>query len=174
MRALPAKGDHQAFGSFYRQYEGAVTAYMRRRIGSPELAADLAMEVFAAALTAVHAQRHAPDDAVDWLFGIAHHKLIDAHRTGRADDRARRRLGLQPVTLEDEELQRIDALTDEANVLGLLDALPAQQRDAVRARVLDERDYDDIAREAHASPTVIRQRVSRGLRNLKSQLRESR
>lgn len=78
------------------------------------------------------------------------------------------------MTLDDEELQRIDALTDEANVLRLLDALPAQQRDAVRARVLDERDYDDIAREAQASPTVIRQRVSRGLRNLKSQLKEYR
>jgi RNA polymerase sigma-70 factor (ECF subfamily) len=172
-QALPAKGDHEAFGSFYRQYEGAVVAYMRRRVGSPELAADLAMEVFAAALSAIHSERHAPDDAVSWLFGIAHHKLIDAHRTGRADDRARHRLGLEPITMEDAELQRIDALTDEGNVLRLLDALPAEQRDAIRARVLNERDYDDIAREAQASSTVIRQRVSRGLRHIKSQLKES-
>jgi RNA polymerase sigma factor (sigma-70 family) len=173
-RALPRKGDHHAFGRFYRQYEGPVMAYLRRRVASPELAADLTMEVFAAALTAIHAERNPPDDAVGWLFGIARHKLVDARRRGHADDRARRRLGLEPVTLEDDELQRIDALADEGTVLALLEALPAQQRDAIRARVLHDREYDDIAREARASSTVIRQRVSRGLRNLRSQLKESR
>ncbi len=111
---------------------------------------------------------------MSWLFGIAHHKLIDAHRTGRAEDRARRCLGLEPIGLYDAEIERIDALTDEAHVLELLEELPSEQRDAIRARVLDDRDYDDIARDQEASSTVIRQRVSRGLKCLRTQMKERR
>ncbi len=40
------------------------------------------------------------------------------------------------------------------------------------ARVVDERDYDDIAREQDVSEALIRQRVSRGLARLGGSLRE--
>ena len=40
-----------AFGVFYRRHERAIFAYFMRRTGDPEIAADLAAETFAAALT---------------------------------------------------------------------------------------------------------------------------
>lgn len=52
--------------------------------------------------------------------------------------------------------------------LALLDALPAPQRDAVRGRVIDGRDYEDLARELACPELVVRQRVSRGLRALRA------
>ena len=52
------------------------------------------------------------------------------------------------------------------------DALPADQRDAIEARVLDGRAYDEIAVSASTSASVIRQRVSRGLAGLRAQLKE--
>lgn len=52
--------------------------------------------------------------------------------------------------------------------LALLDALPAPQRDAVRRRVIDGRDYEELAREFACSELVVRQRVSRGLRTLRA------
>ena len=55
----------------------------------------------------------------------------------------------------------------------LLARLPADQREAVRSRVLDERPYEEIARTLQTSPLVIRQRVSRGLRSLRRSLNES-
>jgi DNA-directed RNA polymerase specialized sigma24 family protein len=52
--------------------------------------------------------------------------------------------------------------------LSLLDALPAEQRAAVRGRVIDGRDYAELARELDCTELVVRQRVSRGLRTLRT------
>jgi RNA polymerase sigma-70 factor (ECF subfamily) len=45
--------------------------------------------------------------------------------------------------------------------------LPADQREAVRRRVLAEEDYGAIARDLECSPAVVRQRVSRGIAALR-------
>jgi RNA polymerase sigma factor (sigma-70 family) len=55
-------------------------------------------------------------------------------------------------------------------VLALLEDLPPRQREAVRARVLFEREYADIAAELRCSEMVVRQQVSRGLTRLRVRL----
>jgi RNA polymerase sigma-70 factor (ECF subfamily) len=50
--------------------------------------------------------------------------------------------------------------------------LPDDQRAAILARVVDERDYEEIAADVATSPSVIRKRVSRGLATMRSQLDE--
>ena len=52
--------------------------------------------------------------------------------------------------------------------------LPADQRTAVQARVLDERPYPEIASELGTSETAVRMRVSRGLASLRGRLRNAR
>ncbi|MGH2858758.1 MAG: RNA polymerase sigma factor, partial [Solirubrobacteraceae bacterium] len=54
-----------------------------------------------------------------------------------------------------------------------LDELPATQRDAVLARVVDERPYAEIAAEMRCSELLVRQRVSRGLRTLRTKLEDA-
>jgi hypothetical protein len=54
---------------------------------------------------------------------------------------------------------------------GLLRHLPADQRDALRARFAEDRDYSEIAMGSGASEASIRQRVSRGLSALRGPLR---
>jgi RNA polymerase sigma-70 factor (ECF subfamily) len=56
--------------------------------------------------------------------------------------------------------------------MALVGALPAAQRKAIVAHVLDERDYPEIARELRCSEAVVRKRVSRGLATLRAQLEE--
>jgi RNA polymerase sigma-70 factor (ECF subfamily) len=51
-------------------------------------------------------------------------------------------------------------------------ALPPAQRDAVLARVVQERPYAEIADEMRCSELLVRQRVSRGLRALRDQIEE--
>lgn len=48
------EGDAEAFGFFYRARRGDVLAFLRVRVPSAELAADLMCETFAKALVAVH------------------------------------------------------------------------------------------------------------------------
>jgi RNA polymerase sigma-70 factor (ECF subfamily) len=55
----------------------------------------------------------------------------------------------------------------------LLASLPAAERDAVRARVVDERTYASIAAEMRCSELVVRKRVSRGLARLRKKLKET-
>ncbi len=94
-------------------------------------------------------------------FGV----LFDRH-----EERTRRHLGMEPRILSDDHRERIDELRAAAPLdsLSLLDALPVEQRTAVRGRVIDGRDYDELAREFNCSELVVRQRVSRGLRALRS------
>jgi RNA polymerase sigma-70 factor (ECF subfamily) len=160
----------QAFGVLYDRYEDPLLAFFRRATGHADVAADLTAEVFAVALASLDSFRPELGSARGWLFGIARHELAQSWRRGRVDAQARRRLGMEPIVLTDENLDRIDRL-GEAGVLDslrLLESLPADQRDAVRGRVIDGRDYQEIARELGCSELVVRQRVSRGLRRLRS------
>jgi RNA polymerase sigma-70 factor (ECF subfamily) len=54
----------------------------------------------------------------------------------------------------------------------LLRRLPSDQAQAVRARVIEEQTYAQIARHVACSESVIRKRVSRGLANLRAIVKE--
>ena len=205
-----AAGEAAAFAVFYRRHVRGVLSFFRRRTAGPELAFDLTAETFAAALEAAPRYEPRPDPARGWLYGIAWNKLHEAQRRGAADDAARRRLGMDPILLTDEGIERIEQLTGagagagtgtgagaeagagagagagtgaEAGAgagagaapgaaLTLLAQLPPEQGAAVRARVLDERPYEEIARELGCSESVVRQRVSRGMRTIRARLQE--
>jgi RNA polymerase sigma-70 factor (ECF subfamily) len=118
---------------------------------------------------AVHdSSRPVPDTPLAWLFTIAHRKLIDAYRRGRVEDEARRRLALEPLVLEDDDIARINEISGATDVaLELARKLPEDQFEALQARVLDDRSYADIAGELNCSETVVRMRVSRALNKLR-------
>ncbi len=101
-----ARKDPLAFGEFYRRRVDALLAFFLRRTGDRELAADLTAETFAAALAAAPRYRAVQHGALPWLFAIAHGKLVDSFRHGQVEDRARRRLGLEPLVFTDEDLER--------------------------------------------------------------------
>jgi RNA polymerase sigma factor (sigma-70 family) len=162
--------DPEAFATFYRRHVRAVLTYARHRTGSPELAFDLTAEVFAAALQSSRRYRPGPHGAAAWLFGIARHKLADSARRGRIEDRARHALAMQPIELTDAGLAEVEAEASGNPLDLLLDGLPADQREAVRERVLEERDYQEIAARLRCSEQVIRKRVSRGLTALRARM----
>jgi RNA polymerase sigma factor (sigma-70 family) len=165
-----ARAEPGAFGAFYRRHEDRVLSYFLGRVGDAEVAADLTAETFAAALASAHRFRPRKKPAVAWLFGIARNNLAMSRRRGRVEDRARRRLGMAPLVLTDEMVERIAAV--DRTALELVDELPGDQREAVRARVIDERDYPDIAKDLRCSEAVVRKRVSRGLGTLRARLEE--
>jgi DNA-directed RNA polymerase specialized sigma24 family protein len=82
-------------------------------------------------------------------------------------------MGMARIELTDEMLERVEAIADAelAKVDVALATLPADQSVAVRARVLEERGYDEIAAAERVSEPTARQRVSRGLAALRAHLR---
>jgi RNA polymerase sigma factor (sigma-70 family) len=93
-----------------------------------------------------------------------------SRRRGRVEDAARRRLGMQPVAVVDETLERVAALFADDELQRLLEVLAPDQRQAVLARVVDEHDYAEIAAGLRCSQSVVRQRVSRGLARLRNEM----
>lgn len=169
-----ARRSRRAFALFYDRYERAVAGYLMRRTADPELAADLTAEVFAAAFAAADRFRPTGSTAAAWLFTIAQNTLTSAMRKGRVEEAARRELGVRTaVELGSGSRERLEqAVVSDAWVSELLARLPADQREAVRARVIEDRSYDDIAAALETSSLVIRKRVSRGLASLREEVKE--
>lgn len=182
LRAVPALGasdaellagdDADAFAEFYRRHARRLAGYLMRATGDPEAAADLTAETFAAALMARARYRPERSAPATWLYGIAGHKLSDWRRRGYAEERARKRLRMEPVALTDEDVRELEQLAGEIGAVAHLEDLSAEQRTAVRARLVDERGYEEIAGVAGVSEAVVRQRVSRGLANLRKRIGE--
>lgn len=55
-------------------------------------------------------------------------------------------MALEPETLEDDDLLRVEQLAAGADVpvLEFVEQLPESQRQAVRSRFVDDREYDEI------------------------------
>lgn len=168
-----ARGDGVAFGAIYRRYLPIVVRWCWVQTGDRELAADLSAEVFAAALQS--AGRYQPErgPAIAWLLGIARHKLLESRRSGRVESAARRRLGIGPLALTDEDLARVEELSSlDGAAISLVDELPSEQREAVLARIVENRSYQELAAELRCSESVVRKRVSRGLRTLRARMED--
>ena len=168
--ALLSGRDPAGFEEFYVRHVDGLLGFFARRTRDPELAADLTAETFAAALASRARYRPAAGAASAWLFGIAMKKLADAQRRGYAERRARRRLGMERIALTDADVARIEALGEQPVASALVELLVPDQREAVRAHVVEDRSYAEIASAQHVSEAVVRQRVSRGLASVRKRM----
>jgi RNA polymerase sigma factor (sigma-70 family) len=161
-----ARGDQAAFAVFYLRWLPQVVGYHLRRTHDRELAFDLTAETFAAVVAGCGRFDPARGSAPGWLFEIAAHKLGDSVRRARVESSARRRLRLDPVVVEDVDLERVQelaSLADSERLMALLAGLPESQRVAVERRVLEERSYPEIAGELRCSEAATRGVVPNGV-----------
>jgi RNA polymerase sigma factor (sigma-70 family) len=167
---MPLNADD--FSLLYDRHAGELLAFLVRRTYDPEAGVDLLAETFAAAFEDRAQFRGAgPDAARAWLFGVARHRLIDFLRRGRVERRALLRLGVQRRVLTDSEYDRIEELAASQRLrdqlAGQLASLPADQRDVLRLRIVEERPYAEVASALGISEQTARARTSRALRALR-------
>lgn len=168
LRLTHENADSEAFGTFYLRHQDALMAFLMHHTGNPQVAQDLVAESFAVAFDKVWSYDPARGEARRWLFGIARIALLSSYRQGGVERATRRKLGLSAPTQTDEAWDAAESRLD-ASMSGLIDGLDDlsdDERDAVIARVIEEREYADIARLGRTSEAAVRQRVSRGLRKL--------
>ena len=157
------------FEVFYRMNLEVVLAFCFARTGDAELAADLTAETFAAALAARESYSARLGSPRGWLLGIAAHKTVDALRRGHVEHRAQQQLGMAQITWSEDDLDYVSRV-DRGPLERLLADLPAEQRQAIQAHIVEEVEYRDLARIAGVSQPAMRKRVSRGLAALRRQL----
>ncbi len=114
--------------------------------------------------------RTAPPDApLAWLFAIARNLLIDSARRGQVEASARRKLHLEPLVLDDADIQRIEEVAEAADLVEMVRAtLSATEYEALRARAVDEESYAELALRMRCSEAVARKRVSRAIANVRT------
>jgi len=140
--------DADRLAAAYERDARRLLVFFTRRTYDAQLAVDLVGETYARAF---ELRRRFAGDGRDadgvaaWVFGIARNVLHEELRRGAIERRALRRAGVQAPTLAAEELVRIEELASlgelNAAVAGALADLAAEQRDAVRLRVVEELDY---------------------------------
>ena len=170
---LARRGDPDAFCTFYDRHARALYSWLRRETGNAEAAADLTAETFAQGLRSLRRFRgEAPGSGRAWLYAIARHLLARCRDAGRRETEARRKLGIPIESSYDavDYVGRLGGADSDACLTTALEALPDEQRAAVRLRVIEELGYDEIAARLGCTSGAARTRVSRGLRTLYAQL----
>jgi RNA polymerase sigma factor (sigma-70 family) len=174
-RLLSHPLDSEAFSRLYAAQAPRLIAFFARRTYDAQLAVDLTAETFAQAYSGRKRFRGKSDvEAAAWLFGIARRQLARYWRRGHAEQRAVRRLGMQVPHLDDEEASRIIELSGMADLRAVLAdelaRLPEPTRAAIQLRVVEEREYHEVAELLGTTEIAARARVSRGLTALASAL----
>jgi RNA polymerase sigma-70 factor, ECF subfamily len=169
-QSMPPSSDD--FTRIYRANAEEMLVYFQRRLHDAEQAVDLLAETFAVAIERMHQYRGDGEDQLSaWVWAIARSLLSAAERRGSVERRHLERLGIERRELQLQEVERIEELAGFAalreQVMGLVERLPAPQREAVRLRMVEERDYEEVAARLGISQQTARARVSRGLRALR-------
>jgi DNA-directed RNA polymerase specialized sigma24 family protein len=162
----------EAFAEFYRRHVTAVLGYFVRRTRDPELAADRCAETFAAALAGAHRFRpeRRPGDRLALRHRAAPARARAPPRRGRGPGPPAAWDGPAGAHRRGARAHRRARHRRSSALHAALDSLPADQREALEARVVDERGYDEIALAARTSESVVRKRVSRGLAGLRQRM----
>ena len=166
--------DPGAFAVFYDRYETAIVGYFLRRTDDAELAADLTAEVFAAALGA--AARYRPENRPPRRGCSRSRNTPSPAASAAARSKPEPDIGLGSATRSSSSPARSIKSTPRSPVTNgsasSSRGLPDDQQSAIRARILDEAPYPEIATRLETSELVIRKRVSRGLATLREQLED--
>jgi RNA polymerase sigma-70 factor (ECF subfamily) len=137
----------------------------------PEVAMELVAETFAAAFVGRRRFRgQTAQDEAAFLYGIARRQLSHWYRHAAVQRRASERLGIERPMLDDESYARVEELArsepQREAVRAALQELDEHQREVLRLRVVEERDYAEVAAVLGTSEQTARARVSRALRAL--------
>jgi RNA polymerase sigma-70 factor (ECF subfamily) len=159
-----AQGDRQqALSILMRAYGPAVYRFCRLALKDAAAADDALQATFVHAFESLSRFRK-QSSLLTWLFGIAHHRCLDAARARR---RWYQRFG---ASAEDEIPDPAPSAEKSLNqkamtsiVLDCLRALPPEFRIAVLMRCQESLSYDEMARMTRERAGTLQMRVTRAL-----------
>jgi RNA polymerase sigma factor (sigma-70 family) len=168
------RGAARSPAAFSRVYEAKardLLTFFVRRTFDVEVARDLMAETFAQAFEHRARFRGQTDAEVEgWLYAIARHQLGRYVRKGAIHRKAVERLGIDVPAVSQDDHDRIVELAGledlRKTVADAFSALPPEQREALRLRVVEEHAYPEVAATLGVSEQTARARVSRALRRI--------
>lgn len=169
-------GDNVAVERVLVMVEPLVLRYCRGRLGRAERSSvsadDVAQEVLLAVMTALPSYRVQGRPFLAFVYGIASHKVIDAHRAAgrnRSDP-----VSDVPDSAEVSDGPEQRALRGELSVqmAQLLTKLPAKQREILVLRVVVGLSAEETAEAVGSTPGAVRVAQHRALARLRKSMPE--
>jgi RNA polymerase sigma factor (sigma-70 family) len=166
LRDTLGRGDHRAaLRLLMTEHGSAVFGYCARVLGDSTLGADVHQQVFEEAYRDLGTLKR-PEHARSWLFGIAHHRCLDAVKARR---RAEKRFAQGDDTIgeiADEPRDPTEGV-DRKVVARALDecirTISAESRIAVLLRLQEGLSYTEMERMCREKATTLQARVTRAL-----------
>lgn len=172
--AAAVKGDRQSTERLLRVLRPLVARYCRSRVGRQERtfasADDVAQEVCLAVFRALPGYRDQGRPFLAFVYGIASHKVADAHRSSarnRSDPMAEvpdtPELGDDPETrvIQGEQAMQLEQL---------MAALAPKQREILRLRFVVGLSAEETAEAVESTPGAVRVAQHRALNRLRKML----
>ena len=161
--------DEEAFAALYEAHLSRVYRHVRYRVGDPDLAEDISSQVFLRAWQAI--DRYRPVEGrpfLAWLLTIANNLIIDHHRKAK-----RELLGIEPErhtahTPDPEEAAIGQDLNDQ--IRAAIGRLKPEYQLIVSLRLVEDMEYEDIARILNKKPGALRVTLFRALNALREDL----
>jgi len=163
-------GSDEAWTELLAPVAPKLVGYLRMR-GSSDPEA-IAGDVFVDVARNIDGFTGGRDNFTSWVFVIAHRRLIDAYRREQA--RPDEVLTAEPIDLglalsaEDEALRLVSS--DE--VVELLGALTAPQRDVIFLRIVAQLSLEETARVLNRPISAVKALQRRGLASLRRQIQQ--
>lgn len=167
-------GNRDALREVLETIRPIVVRYCRARVGTTERsglsADDVAQEVCLAAVTALPRYQDQGRPFLAFVYGIAAHKVADAHRalarnrsepTDALPERVAAEPGPEQLAIEAESSARMAAL---------LNLLPERQREILILRVVVGLSAEETAEAVGSSPGAVRVAQHRALARLRSEI----
>lgn len=167
-------GDRDALREVLEIIRPIVVRYCRARVGAVERsrlsADDVAQEVCLAAIMALPRYRDQGRPFLAFVYGIAAHKVADAHRAaGR--DRAYPTDEVPELGSAEAGPEQLAIAADSATRMNaLLQVLPGKQREIVILRVVVGLSAEETAAAVGSTPGAVRVAQHRALTRLKSEI----
>lgn len=167
-------GDRSAVERLLRSIQPLVVRYCRARVGRQERsyasADDVAQEVCLAVLSALPSYRDQGRPFLAFVYGIAAHKVADAHRTA-----ARNKSEPVPEFPDTPELrdgpeQRAMSGELSGRMARLMSTLPPKQREILVLRVVVGLSAEETADAVGSTPGAVRVAQHRALNRLRKAL----
>jgi RNA polymerase sigma-70 factor (ECF subfamily) len=167
---LRVSDDDRAFVALYQQLADRVTRYIAVRVGTNQVAEDLAAETFLRVLEAMR-QGKGGRNMQAWVFGIARHVVANHYRGRRqmvpleaAYDVAADGPTLAEITDQQLKLERVAAA---------LQAIAPERAEALALRIFGGLSTGEVAEILDKSPQAVKMLVYRAVQDLQQRLEGS-
>lgn len=164
-----AQGDGAAFEALYDAVSPMVYGVARRIVVDPELASDVAQEVFVELWQ--HAARYdrTRGSALPWIATIAHRRAVDRVRSANASRNRDLREGIRDYQESHDDVEDLAIVhADAQRARQALETLPDAQRQAISLAYYEGLTQHEVAERLGVPLGTVKTRIRDGLKRLRN------